>query len=461
MLRSMRSIGLLMVAAFAAAIMTAPAWAKVIEHPAGAGSLQAVIDGASPGDIIRLATGVHTGPVEIETRVTLEGAPGAILRGGGKGSVITVSAPMASVRGLEIRGSGLNLYDMDSGIFIAQTATGARVENNILIGNLVGIYVHGAANSLIKGNRIVGRREGRTSEAGDGISVWNAPGARVVENSVSYGRDGIFTKTSERNVFRNNTLRNVRFGIHYMYTNDSEVSGNLSIDNNIGYAIMFSQGLHVTENISEGDRDHGLLLNYANGSVITGNVVRGRLLPIERWTAAARVGGTHGLPTERDAASESPSQGTRLGPEKCVFIYNANGNRFTENWFEGCAIGIHFTAGSESNAMSGNAFIRNRNQVKYVGTRYLDWSHDGRGNYWSDNPAFDLDGDGIADKPYRPNGLVDKVLWTAPQAKILVNSPAVQVIRWAQARFPALLPGGVVDSRPLMAPPLDREIEHR
>jgi nitrous oxidase accessory protein len=102
--------------------------------------------------------------------------------------------------------------------------------------------------------------------------------------------------------------------------------------------------------------------------------------------------------------------------------------------------------------MSGNAFVRNRNQVKYVGTRYLDWSADGRGNYWSDNPAFDLDGDGLGDGSYRPNDLEDRVLWTAPQAKVLINSPAVQVIRWAQAQFPAVLPGGVVDSHPLMAP---------
>ena len=136
-----------------------------------------------------------------------------------------------------------------------------------------------------------------------------------------------------------------------------------------------------------------------------------------------------------------------------MFIYNANKNEFHDNLFEGCAIGIHFTAGSERNAMSGNAFIRNRNQVKYVGTRHLDWSEGGRGNYWSDNPAFDLDGDGVGDNPYRPNDLVDRVLWTSPQAKVLMNSPAVQVIRWAQTQFPALLPGGVIDSRPLMAPP--------
>ena len=66
-----------------------------------------------------------------------------------------------------------------------------------------------------------------------------------------------------------------------------------------------------------------------------------------------------------------------------------------------------------------HAFVGNRNQVKYVGTRDLDWSKGGRGNYWSDNPAFDLNGDGIADTAYRPNDLVDRVLWTAPAAKVL------------------------------------------
>ena len=137
-----------------------------------------------------------------------------------------------------------------------------------------------------------------------------------------------------------------------------------------------------------------------------------------------------------------------------MFIYNSTKNIFRGNWFEGCQIGIQFTAGSERNAISGNAFLGNRNQVKYVGTRFQEWSDHGRGNYWSDNPAFDLDGDGVADQPYRPNDLIDQVVWTYPLAKLLLNSPAVQTVRFAQARFPALLPGGVVDSAPLMAPPL-------
>jgi len=90
--------------------------------------------------------------------------------------------------------------------------------------------------------------------------------------------------------------------------------------------------------------------------------------------------------------------------------------------------------------------------VMYVGTRLLDWSVRGRGNYYSDNPAFDLNGDGIADTAYRPNNLMDQVIWRAPAAKLLLNSPAVQIVRWAQARFPAIHPGGVIDSAPLMKP---------
>ncbi|HEY5339247.1 MAG TPA: hypothetical protein VIJ85_13655, partial [Rhizomicrobium sp.] len=53
----------------------------------------------------------------------------------------------------------------------------------------------------------------------------------------------------------------------------------------------------------------------------------------------------------------------------------------------------------------------------------------------------------------RPNDLVDDVVWRAPAAKILLNSPAVQVVRWAQAQFPAIHPGGVIDTAPLMKPP--------
>ena len=121
-------------------------------------------------------------------------------------------------------------------------------------------------------------------------------------------------------------------------------------------------------------------------------------------------------------------------------------NRFTGNWFEGCQIGVHFTAGSERNEITGNAFVNNRIQVMYVGTRLLDWSLNGRGNYYSDNPAFDLKGDGIAATAYRPNDLMDQVIWRAPAAKMLLNSPAVQVVV-GTIGVSAIHPGGVSTRR--------------
>ena len=413
-------------------------------------SVQAALDGAAPGDVVLLLRGVHAGPVTLDRPVTLEGREGAVLEGPGAGTVATVSAPGAVVRGLVIRGSGSDLQAMDSGVFVQRSAEGAVVEDNRIEGNLFGVYLHGAPGAIARGNEIVGM-EGRLSEAGNAVSVWNAPGAQVLDNDMRGGRDGIFVIASKRNRFSGNRMSGLRFAVHYMYTNDSEVSGNVSTGNHVGFAIMYSNRLTISGNVSDGDRDHGLLFNYANGSKIVGNVVRGRLLaPAAR--SAAEPDREHGLAL-RDAGSDLADRGPRIGPTKCVFIYNANKNRFSRNRFEGCEVGVHFTAGSEGNDIAGNAFIGNRTQVKYVGTRFLDWSEDGRGNYWSDNPAFDLDRDGVADAAYRPNGLVDKVLWTAPQAKVLVNSPAVQVIRWAQSQFPALHPGGVVDSHPLIAPP--------
>ncbi|MGI9371532.1 MAG: NosD domain-containing protein, partial [Hyphomicrobiales bacterium] len=140
------------------------------------------------------------------------------------------------------------------------------------------------------------------------------------------------------------------------------------------------------------------------------------------------------------------------GGKKCLFMYNANKNILTGNTFSKCPIGIHFTAGSERNKIFGNSFIGNRVQVKYVGSKSHEWSAEGRGNYWSDHAAFDVNGDGVADQVYRPNDMIDHVLWTQPTAKLLLGSPAIQLIRWAQSEFPALLPGGVSDSSPLMHP---------
>ena len=412
------TLGLVLAASFA----QAADW----DVPNRPGAIAETLSRAAEGDMLRLRPGTYFETVVLDKSVTLDGGGAATIDGQGNGSVITVTGDNVTVQGLTVVGSGSEHDGIDSGIQLLKTADAPIVRDNILLGNLYGIDVHGADDALVSNNRIEGRQDRHMNARGNGIYVWNAPGAIVEGNEVRWGRDGIFVNSSKRNIFRNNTFRDLRFAVHYMYADNTEVSGNVSIGNHLGYAVMFSTRVKVTDNVSINDRDHGVMLNYANRSVITGNYVKN-------------------------------------ATEKCTFLYNSNKNDFSGNWFQGCGIGIHFTAGSDDNRIVGNSLIGNRTQVKYVSTKWVEWSEDGQGNHWSDFAAFDVDGDGIADAPYRPNDSMDHVLWTQPAAKMLLGSPAVQLVRWSQSAFPALLPGGVVDSHPLMqapTPPAIAKVPH-
>ncbi|HXP96469.1 MAG TPA: nitrous oxide reductase family maturation protein NosD, partial [Telmatospirillum sp.] len=399
-------------------ILANPAIAAERMVAPGEDSLVRAVAAAKAGDVLILEAGRYAGPVVIDKPLTLEGRPTgqAVVDGHDKGTVIRIIAPGVTIRGLTVRNSGIRQEDIDSGIFADKGGDRALIEDNFLENNEFSISMRGAAQAVARHNVIRGRQDLRVNDRGDGISVWNAIGSTAEDNDVRFGRDGIRSTSSRDNVFARNSFHELRYAIHYMWTDGGTVTDNLSEGNVVGFALMYSRQLTVTGNISRNDQAHGLLLNFVNNAEISGN-------------------------------------GVFNGGTECVFIYNANDNALTGNWFEGCPIGVHFTAGAERNRFSGNAFVGNQTQVKYVGTRALDWTTKGRGNYWSDNAAFDLNGDGIADMPYRPNDIVDRIVWSVPLAKLLLNSPAVQVVRWAQAQFPAITPGGVIDTAPLMHPP--------
>ena len=371
---------------------------------------------AQAGDTLKLASGTYKTKLYIDKPITIEGPAdrSAKIVGDRSGRTIAVHAPDVTLRNLTVSNSGLSLPAMDAGIYLEETAPRALIEHNNVLDNSVGVYIHGAAESMVRENKIVGEATLRVNERGNGVTVWNAPGAQVVDNDISKGRDGIFSNTSTNNTYKGNRFSDLRFAVHYMYTNDSEVSNNISVGNNMGYVLMFSERLKVYGNIAVGSRDQGIMLNYVNYSDINDNIIN------------------------------------KAG--KCVFAYNANFNKIFDNHFENCQIGIHFTAAIEGTSLFNNSFINNESQVKYVSTRFLDWGEGGRGNYWSDNSAFDLDGDGFGDNAYRPNGIIDQIIWRAPVSRLLMNSPAVSIVKWAQSQFPAILPGGVIDSKPLMKP---------
>ena len=374
-----------------------------------------------------LPAGEYTGHFVIDRSITLVCAPGAVLRAGGRGNVLNVRAPDAAVQDCALRDWGINLTDMDSAIFVERTAKNARIENNHTQGQGFGIWVDATPGVRIIGNRVEGDDSVRTQDRGNGIHLFAVKNNEIVGNEIWHVRDGIYIEAADDNLIQGNRLRDMRYGVHYMFSNRNRVLDNLTERTRTGYALMQSRQLTVIGNRSIKDQNYGILMNYITYSTLHDNLV-----------VDVQPGATDG------DTMISGAEG------KALFIYNSLFNKLHDNRFERSALGIHLTAGSEDNQIHSNAFIDNRQQVKYVAIRTQEWSHEGRGNFWSDYLGWDRNDDGRGDVPYDN---VDRLLWMYPQVRLLMNSPSIELLRWVQRAFPVIKSPGVQDTHPLMQPP--------
>lgn len=401
-------------------------WTATPDEP-----LQALIERTATGDRVRLPAGRYRGPLRIDRSLRLSGEPGAVIDGGGTGNAIELSAPQSVIEDLAIENWGKNLTTMDAAIFVEPTASGSIIRNNNLSGPGFGIWLDAVADVQVVDNVIRGDTGLRSQDRGNGVHLFNVRNALVARNDIRQTRDGIYIDTSSHSVLRNNHLEDLRYGVHYMYAYDNRVEGNLTRHTRTGYALMQSKRLTVIGNRSVEDENYGILMNNITHSILRDNKVEGVRQPV-------------------DESGEGLVSG---GDGKATFIYNSQFNRFEGNRFATSDIGIHLTAGSEDNVVTGNAFVGNRQQVMYVATRPQEWSENGRGNYWSDYLSWDLSNDGIGDTPYEPNDAMDRLLWRYPAARLLMDSPSVLTLRWVQRQFPVFRPQGVKDSAPLMVEP--------
>jgi len=393
---------------------------------------QSVIDKAADGDTVHFTSGIHKENLNVHKSLIITGESGTILDGGNQGDVLRVHAPNVTVRDLHIRYSGHNLTKMNAGIFVEKSAENILVENNTFYANGFGIWLNKAVKPRILNNKIHAKPEVRSQDRGNGIHLSGTTHGIIKANEVWDTRDGIYIENSQHNILEKNILHDLRYGIHYMYSYSNRVIENHTYNTRTGYALMQSKYLTVLNNTSSHDRNYGMLLNFITHSTLANNRIQ----------------------KVKEGAGYVTGGSAILGAEgKAVFIYNSQFNKIHDNLFAHSDIGIHLTAGSEDNQVYGNAFINNRVQVKYVATRQQDWSHEGRGNYWSDYLGWDLDADGIGDKQYEPNDAVDKLLWKYPMSRILMSSPAIETLRWVQEQFPVLRPQGVRDSAPMMQSP--------
>lgn len=381
-------------------------------------SPRAALAAARAGDTVRLAGGVHAGGLRIALPVVLAGAPGAILDGGGKGTVVTIEADSVEIRGLTIRASGRSLDHDDAAVKLVR-CTGCAVEGNRIENALHGIYLLESHDAVLAENRISGIPEVAEARRGNGIHLFHSDGIRIGGNEVRGTRDGIYFSFSSGNTIRDNEVSGVRYGLHYMYSDDNTFERNRFTRNAAGAAIMFSSRILFRENVfSEhlGYRAYGILLQTAYRVKAEGNRIEGNLVGI--------------------------------------FLDMSENNLFRGNVIAGNGIGVDMIASAEGNTFVGNTITGNRTSVrKPYGEARNIWAAEGRGNYWGDRSVFDLDGDGVGDRPYAAGDPFASLAGTRPVLEIFSGTPAALALSWAERAFPVFDLPRVEDPAPLVAPP--------
>ncbi|MDT8318028.1 MAG: nitrous oxide reductase family maturation protein NosD [bacterium] len=380
-------------------------------------TIQQAVGKASNGDIIEVWEGIYPETLIVDKSITMKGVERPTIDGGGAGHTVVIKAPGVVFSGFRVIRSGSDLATDDSCILVDADSKGTEIRDNLVEDCAFGIYINGAEGARVINNHVIGRSELMTQKRGNGIHLFSMEKGHVEGNEIEGARDGILVSISRRSLIKNNKIHDLRYGIHYMYADYNRLEGNVTYGNKAGLAIMFSKELEIESNYSYDNIEFGILFRDIFDSKVIRNVMAGN--------------------------------------GKGIFIYNSLFNEIRENVIAENDIGSHVSAGSEDNKVYDNAFVHNKTQVKYVGMRDEDWSHEGKGNYWSDYLGWDVDGDGSGDKPYEANTVVERLIWAYPMIKLLFNSPAVQTIRMAESQFPVIRQAGIVDSAPLMRPSIN------
>ncbi|MFB6207406.1 MAG: nitrous oxide reductase family maturation protein NosD [Haloglomus sp.] len=391
-------------------------------------ALPAALAAADPGETVRLRgrfEGVD-GPVRVTTPgVTLRGVSGyAVVSGGGEGTVLRVDAPNVTLDRLWVRDSGYQASRNDAGIWL--NGTNATVVDSRVTNVTFGIWINGVRSARIDDTTIVGRESVRPlSNRGNGIQLWRADGAVVTDTRITDVRDGLYFSWTSGARARNNTMWDLRYGVHYMYSDRCRLVNNTAFNNDVGYALMVSEDLTLRGNRAvnnTGRSGHGILLKSVDYSTIRGNDL---------------VGNDNGL-----------------------YVYNSLHNTFRGNLILENRVGVHLTAGSVRERVFNNTFVANGVPVKAVIGELVAWNESGRGNYWAAARTVDLDDDGVSDVPYRPAGLVQRLVQQRPAVAVFAHSPAFRAISTAERSLPVVRTPGVIDRKPLVNPPAARWREY-
>ena len=226
-------------------------------------------------------------------------------------------------------------------------------------------------------------------------------------------RDGIYLEFSDNITIKDNfSKNNVRYGLHFMFSNNNYVINNVFETNGAGIALMFSKFMEVKNNTIKknwGTAAYGLLLKEVNDANIENNVF---------------FENTVGITAE--------------GSNRLKYAHND----FTSNGYA-----IKVKGACYQNHVINNNFLYNSFDISYNG-RINDNKFNN--NYWSNYTGYDLDKNGIGDVAYRPVKLFSYIVNRTPETIILMRSLFIDIIDFSEKVSPVFTPDDLMDENPRM-----------
>jgi nitrous oxidase accessory protein len=383
-------------------------------------TLTAALEQARDGDRIRVTSGTYREPTIVVRRsVKISGDSGATLDGSGDHAIMIVLAPGVTVSGLTFRNTGTSQVEDRAALLVRETR-GCTIARNRFQEAFFGIYLQRVSDCAVIANVLDGGAR-RQMSGGNGIHVWQSDRVRLEDNHVHGHRDGIYFEFVSHGDVRNNTSEaNQRYGLHFMFSDDCTYEGNFFLANESGVAVMYTRRVHMRGNVfarNWGGAAYGLLLKDISDSEILDN----------RFVA------------------------NTIG----MFLEGANRNRISGNAFEANGWGLRVLANATDNRITDNAFLGNSFDV---GTNSRQNFSTFSGNFWDRYRGYDLDRDGFGDVPHAPVRLFALVVEQTPAALILLRSPVVDLLDFAERMMPVLTPQTLVDEKPRMKPGITRSV---
>jgi len=375
-------------------------------------NLEQAVSISAPHDTIWIKSGTY--PVknlELTKPIVIIGESNATLDGQHEGYVLKLLADSITISGLKIINAGKS-YTKDYAAIYAFRANHFIIENNTVVDPFFGLLIEKSKHGIIRNNMVYGTNM-KEDDAGNGIHAWHCSGLDIQANEVYKMRDGIYLEFVDESLIQSNyTHNNIRYGLHFMFSNHDEYLENRFEQNGAGVAVMFSKFIVMKNNefvYNWGPASYGLLLKEIYDAEVINNQF------VEN-TMAVFIDGT-----------------TRINYTGIVFQQNG--------W------AIKVSGGCYSNHIYANNFIGNSFDISY-NSKMNDNTFDG--NYWSDYTGYDLNKDGVGDVPYRPVKLFSYIVNKTPETIILLRSLFVDIMNFSERVSPVFTPDNLLDQTPSM-----------